>query len=63
MYADKNIQQYHSIIVSISVNYDEQIVITDIKSGIQCLMYQVSSKKHKNLYKIWSKKTHNNTRI
>lgn len=32
---DENIQQLYSIIADISINYKEQMVITNIKSGIQ----------------------------
>lgn len=58
MSGDRNVWQCHSIISGMSVYYEEQVVITSIKSGMQYLMYHVPPEKHKNLYKIWSKQTY-----
>ena len=52
MYVDANVQQCHLIIAGISIDYGEQVVITDIKLGIQYSMCQVFFKEHENLYKI-----------
>ena len=49
--ADGNLRKYHLIIVSMSVNYEEQIVITGIKSSMQCLMCQILPNKRENLCK------------
>ena len=56
MCANGNVQKCHSIIASMSVIYEEQVVITGIKSGMQCSMCQVPPNERENLYKKWSKK-------
>ena len=50
--ANENFRQCHLIVASMSVNYEEQVVIIGIKSGMQCSIYQELSKEYKNLYKI-----------
>ena len=51
IWIDENMQKCHPIITSISINYKEQVMITSIKSGIQCTICQVPPNKHQNLYK------------
>ena len=58
---DENVQKCHPIIVGINVDYKEQIMITDIKSGMQCSICQVPPNKYENLYKKWTKKTYEYT--
>ena len=55
MCADGNVRQCHTIVAGMSVDYEEQIVITGIKSGMQCSMWQVPPKKRENVCKMWSK--------
>ncbi len=45
-----------------SVDHEDQVVITAIKSGMQCSMYQVPPEERENLYKTWALKTLENTR-
>lgn len=52
IYIDKNLQHYHPIIISISINYKKQVMIMDIKLSMQCLICQVLSYKHENVYKM-----------
>ena len=53
IYADKNIWQCHLIIGSMSVNHKKQVLIMDIKSGMQCSICHIPPKKHKNFRKVW----------
>lgn len=50
---DGRVQQYNSIIASMSIDYKEQVMITDIKLGMQWSMYQVPPEKCENLCKTW----------
>ena len=59
--ADENVRKYHLIIAGTSVNYKEQVVITDIKSDMQYSICQVLSIKRKNLCKKWPKKIYEYT--
>lgn len=43
-----------------NIDYEKYRVITGIKSGIQYLICHVSSKKRKNLCKVWLKQTYEN---
>lgn len=38
MCANASIQQCHSIITGMTINYEKQVVITGIKLGMQCLI-------------------------
>ncbi len=49
MCADGNMRQCHPIIAGMSVDYKEQMVITGIKSGMQCSMCQVPPNDCENL--------------
>ena len=53
-----NMRKCYTIIAAISVDYKEQVVITSIKSGMQCSMCQVPPNEQENLSKKWPKKTH-----
>lgn len=44
-----------------SINNKTQVLITDIKSRMQCFIYQVPSKKHENFCKTWALKTYEST--
>ena len=57
MCTDENVQQCHPIIAGMSVDYKEQVVITGIKSGMQCSMCQVPPNERENLCKKWPKRT------
>ncbi len=61
MYADGRVRQCHPIITDMSVDYEEQVVITGIKSGMQYSMYQVSPKERENLFKIWALRIYEST--
>ncbi len=61
MCADSNLRQCHSIIAGKNVNYEEQVVITGIKSGIQCSLCQVPPNERENLCKKWPKRKHEHT--
>lgn len=52
IYVDKIVWQYHLIITSMSIDDEEQMVIIDIKLGIQYFICQVPLKKPENLYQI-----------
>lgn len=41
MCVDRNVQQCNPIIAGMSVDYQEQVVITGIKSGMQCSICHV----------------------
>ena len=56
--ADRNVWQYHLIIGSMSVDYEEQVVITGIKSGMQCSMCHILPEERKNLCKVWPRQTY-----
>ena len=62
MCTDRSIQQYHPIITSMSVDYEEQVVIIAINSGIQCLICKVPLEKRENLCKIWALRIHESMR-
>ncbi len=59
---DNKIRQCYSIIVEFMMNYEKQVLITDIKMNQQCSICQVSSHERKNLDKTWSIWTHAFTR-
>ena len=59
IWADENV---HPILAGMSVDYKEQVVITGIKSGMQCSIYQISPKEPKDLCQMWSKRTYKSTR-
>ncbi len=61
MCTDRNVRQCYPIIASISVDYKEQVVITGIKSSMQCSMCQVPTNERENLCKKWLKRTHERT--
>ena len=61
MCADGNMRKCHPIIAGMSVDYEEQVVITGIKSGMQCSMCQVPPNERENLCKKWPKRTHERT--
>ncbi len=61
MCADRNVQQCHPIIAGISIDDEEQVVITGIKSSMQCSMCQVPPNERENLCKKWPKRTHEHT--
>ncbi len=58
MCADRHVRQCYPIIVSMSINYEEQVVITGIRSGMQYSMYQVPPKERENLCKTWTLRIH-----
>lgn len=61
MCAHKNVQQCHPIITSISVNYEEQVIITGIKLGMQCSICLVPPNKREDLCKKWQIRTDKRT--
>lgn len=48
--ADDKIQMCHLIIVRFTIDYEEQVVITSVKSGLQCPICTISICEWKNLY-------------
>ena len=48
----------HSIIVEFMINYEEQILITNIKKNQQCFIYQILFQKRENFMSIWQSHTH-----
>ena len=60
--ADNKIRQCYSIIIEFMMNYEKQVLITDIKMNQQCSICQVSFHERENLNKIWSIQTHVFTR-
>ncbi len=62
MCTDRRVRQCHPIIAGMSVDYEKHVVISDIKSGMQCSMCQVPPEERENLCKIWVLRTHENTR-
>ncbi len=48
---NNKIKQCYSIIVEFMMNYEKQVLITDIKMNQQCFICQVSSHERKNLNK------------
>ncbi len=60
--ADNKIKQCYSIIIKFMMNYEKQVLITDIKMNQQCSICQVSSHERENLDKTWSIQTHAFTR-
>ncbi len=61
MCAEGRVRRYHPIIAGLSVDYEEQVVITGIKSGMQCFMCQVPLEERENLCKIWALRIHEST--
>lgn len=59
--ADSQYYQCFPIIASFICNYKKQVVITDIKNSMQCIICQVSSKKQENLCCQWLICTHAST--
>ena len=57
MYVDGNVRKCHLIIAGINVDHKKQVVITGIKSGMQCSRCQVLSNKCENLCKKWPIRT------
>ncbi len=55
---NNKIKQCYSIIIEFMMNYEKQVLITDIKINQQCFICQVSSHERKNLDKTWSIQTH-----
>ncbi len=62
MCADGRVRQCHPIIASMNIDYEEQVIITGIKSGMQYSICQVAPEKRKNLCKTWALRTHESTR-
>ncbi len=62
MCADGRVRRCHPIIAGMSVDYKEQVVITGIKSGMQCSMCQVPPEERENLCKTWALRIHESTR-
>ena len=58
LYANNKIRQCYSIIVKFIMNYEKQVLITNIKMNQQYSICQVSSHEHENLDKTWSIQTH-----
>lgn len=58
---DKNIQQCSPSIDSMSIDYKKQLMITNIKLGMQILICYILSKKCKNLCKIWPRGIYEST--
>ncbi len=48
----------HSIIIKFMINYEEQILIMNIKKNQQCFIYQISFQKRENLMNIWQSHIH-----
>jgi hypothetical protein len=61
--ADSFMQKYYPIIARMIVNYEEQILITGIKSGQYCSICQVPPKERKNLTGQWDKRTYEDTQV
>ncbi len=59
--ADGHLGQCHLIIASISVDYEEQVVLPKIKLGMRCSICQVRPEKRENLCKTWAIRTHKST--
>ncbi len=51
IYTDGCVRQYHPIIIGMSINYKEQVVITSIKLGMQYSICQVPPEDCENLCK------------
>lgn len=60
MCANKNIWTCYSIIASMTVSYEDQIMITSLDSGMYYWISQIPLKKYKNFFQIWLKKTYGN---
>ncbi len=52
----------HSIIVSFKINYEKQVLITNIKSEVHCSICTVSSRRRQDLMTKWSSRTHEYTK-
>ncbi len=50
--ANNKIRQCYSIIIEFMMNYEKQVLITDIKMNQQCSICQVSFHERENLNKI-----------
>ncbi len=59
---NNKIRQCYSIIIKFMMNYEKQVLITNIKMNQQCFICQVSSHERENLDKTWSIWTHAFTR-
>ena len=63
IYVDGNIKECHSIILSITIDYEKEMVIISIRLNMQRLIYHISLEKYKNLCKIWTLKTHEGMQV
>ena len=59
--ADGFYRQCHPIIAGFMVNYEEQVLITGIKSNNHCSICQVPPDKRENLHEKWELRTHEST--
>jgi hypothetical protein len=56
--ADERSRRCISLIVDFVCDYEEQILIIDVKSEQHCIICRVSSKARENLERRWSLRTH-----
>jgi len=59
--ADDFTRQCYFILESIFANYEEQVLIIEVKTNQHCTLCTVSSNRHQKLCKHWSKQTHEYT--
>jgi predicted nucleic acid-binding Zn ribbon protein len=59
--ANRKYRQCFSIIAGFICDYEEQVLITDIKSDQHCIICQVSLDQCENLKEKWSTRTHETT--
>ncbi|KAI9840208.1 MAG: hypothetical protein M1837_001836 [Sclerophora amabilis] len=60
--ADGCVRQCYPIIAGFMTDYEEQVLITYIKSGRQCAICQVPPHERENLCGVWPPRTHESTR-
>jgi hypothetical protein len=56
--ADGYVRLCYPIITRMTVNYEEQALITGVKSGQHCSICTVPSNERENLTKVWPARTH-----
>ena len=57
-YIDDKIQMYHPIIARFTADYEEQVIIPDIKSEVQCPIYIVPNCEQENFSNLRPLQTH-----
>ncbi len=59
---DSQYRRCFSLLSRFVCDYEEQVIITDVKSEQHCIICRISSGERENLESTWSRRTHESTR-